>query len=393
MKELINSMKNIKKVILIVIISMVSYSGMAQWELVMQEGGNIYSLIESENIMYAGTQMGVFKSNDNGITWNEANNGLVNTVVHPMISNESRIFAGTEAGIFISDNQGENWVESNEGLTISKINCLLNTDEGIYAGTDDQGVFFSSDNGDSWNVMNTGITNLYIKTMVKKGDRLFIGTDGAGVFYSDNEGETWTQNNTGLSSWFINHLAVRDSRLFVSTDLNFCVSENNGSSWSAISTPFEHMVLCSVNYQDYMFVGTDGDGVFYTTDEGNTWTDWSEGLENKNMYTIEVFGDYVWSPSCCGFGLYKRLLPETTSIENLTCKNEILIYPNPACDIININSVQSIQSLSVYNQNGHLVLAVNDMKCQINVSQLISGIYICVIKTGEGLFSRQLIIN
>ncbi|MCK5766436.1 MAG: T9SS type A sorting domain-containing protein, partial [Bacteroidales bacterium] len=301
--------------------------------------------------------------------------------------------AGTEAGIFVSDNQGENWLESNEGLTISKINCLLNTDDGIYAGTDDQGVFISSDNGDNWSVVNSGLTNLSIKAIVKKGDSLFIGTDGAGVFYSDNEGETWTQNNTGLSSWFINHLAVKDSKLFVSTNLNFCISENNGLSWSVLSTPFEHKVLCSVNYQEYMFVGTDGDGVAYTTDEGNTWTDWSEGLENKNMYTIEIFGDYVWSPSCCGFGLFKRLLPEITSIEYLTSKSEIQIYPNPARDIININSEQSIQSFLVYNQNGHLVLAENDKKGQINVSQLIAGIYICMIKTEEGLYLRRLIIN
>jgi len=362
MKELINSIKNIKKVILIVMISMISFSGMAQWQLVMQEGGNIYSLLESESIMYAGTQFGVFKSIDNGISWDEANNGLLNTVVHPMISNELRIFAGTEAGIFVSDNMGENWVESNNGLIISKINCLLNTDEGIYAGTDDQGVFFSSDNGNSWNIRNSGITNLSIKAIVKKGDRLFVGTDGGGIFYSDDAGITWTQNNTGLSSWFINHLAVKDSKLFVSTNSNFCVSENNGLSWVALSTPFEHKVLCSVNYQEYMFVGTDGDGVAYTTDEGNTWTDWSEGLENKNMYTIEVFGDYVWSPSCCGFGLFKRLLPEITSIEYLTSKNEVTIYPNPACDIINIHSEQPIHSILVYNSNSHLVLIENDVK-------------------------------
>ena len=393
MKELINSMKNIKKVILIVIISMISYTGMAQWERVMQEGGNIYSLIESESIMYAGTLDGVFKSIDNGVTWNQANNGLTNIVIHPMLSNDLRVFAGTGDGIFISDNQGESWAESNEGLTISKINCLLNTDEGIYAGTDDQGMFISSDNGDSWSVMNSGITNLSIKAIVKKDDRLFIGTDGGGVFYSDDAGITWVQNNTGLSSWFINHLAVKDSKLFVSTNSNLCVSENNGATWSALSTPFDYKVLCSVNYQEYMFVGTDGDGVFYTTDEGSTWTDWSEGLQNRNMYTIDIFGDYVWSACCCGFGLFKRLLPEISSIEYLSSKNKLQIYPNPTSDVININSEQSIQSILIYNQIGSLVLAVNDTKGQINVSQLISGIYICMIKTEEGLYTQRLIIN
>ncbi|MCK5776596.1 MAG: T9SS type A sorting domain-containing protein [Bacteroidales bacterium] len=393
MKELINSMKNIKKVLLIVMISMISFSGMAQWELVMQEGGNIYSLIESENMMYAGTQFGVFKSADNGISWNEANNGLTNTIVHPMIANDLRVFAGTEAGIFISDNKGESWSESNEGLTVSKIYCLLKTEEGIYAGTDEQGLFFSSDNGDSWSVINSGITNLTIKAIVKKDDRLFIGTDGGGVFYSDDAGENWTQNNTGLSSWFINHLAVRDSKLFVGTNSNFCVSQNNGASWSALSTPFDHKVLCSVNYQEYMFVGIDGDGVFYTTDGGITWTSWSEGLENKNMYVIEIFGDYIWSPSCCGFGLFKRLLPGLTSIEKMISKKDLQIYPNPANKLIIINSELSIQSISIYNQYGHLVLALNDTENQVDVSPLNTGLYICMIKTEEGFYTQQLIIK
>ena len=393
MNQLINSTKNLKHFLLIAVISMISFTGMAQWNLVMQKGGNIFSLIKSENVRYAGTQFGVFKSIDNGVNWSIANTGLTNTVIHPMLSNQSRIFAGTEAGIFISDNKGMNWTESNQGLTISKINCLLNTDEGIYAGTDDQGLFFSTDNGDNWSVLNNGITNLSIKTIVKNGSRLFIGTDGAGVFYSDNEGATWTQNNTGLVSWYIHHLEVKDSKLYVSTNSSFYISDNNGLSWSVLTTPFGHKVLCSVNYQDYMFVGTDGDGVFYTKDEGNTWTAWSDGLENKNMYAIEIFGDYVWAPSCCGFGLFKRLLPEITSIEKLTTKNKIKMYPNPAYHMINIDSEYAIQSLLVYNQSGQLVLEDINKKGQINISHLISGIYTCLIKTKEGFSTQQLIVK
>ena len=396
MKRIINSMKIIKKVILIVMISMISYSGMAQWELVMQEGGNIYSLVKQSDVIFAGTQFGVFKSDDGGENWVEANNGLTNTVVHPMLVNGTRLFAGTEAGVFISDDGGENWVESNQGLSISKITSFVLTDGGVYAGTDDQGIFYSTNNGENWNTKNNGISNLSIKTMTSHNGRLFAGTDGAGVYYSDNWGESWTQSNNGLNSWFISHLTSKDDKLFVSTISKFYISENNGLNWNALTTPFGYKVLCSANYGDYMFVGTDGDGVAFTTDYGLTWTLWNEGLENKNMYSIGIFGNYVWSACCCGFGLFERLIPEFTGLEQINDDFKVTVYPNPTNQFLNIEHDIKIDKIRILNVFGSIIRIVeveDSPLSRLDMQQITTGIYILEIQTKNRVLVKKILVQ
>ncbi len=396
-------MKKIKKAILIIMISLISYSGMAQWQLAMQEGGNIYTLVEQNNVIFAGTLDGVFKSDDGGNTWTIANNGLANTVVHAMIVNNSRLFAGTEAGVFISDDGGNNWTESNQGLTISKINSFVLTNTGIFAGTDDQGIFYSSDNGANWVVKNTGLGNLSVRTLTSNNGRVFAGTYGAGVYYSDNLGNNWTQSNNGLTSWYISHLTIKDNKLFVSTIYKLYISENNGIYWNLLNTTFEYKVLCSVNYNDYMFVGTDGSGVAYTNDYGQTWTIWNEGLNNKNMYSIGVFGNNVWSACCCGYGLFKRLLSEVTSSEEINNNCEISISPNPASDVVTITlnikdpanasiKLSNIFGISLWNNNKKRLI-IGEQQIRINTSTFSSGIYFIIININGHQITKKIIIQ
>ena len=61
---------------------------------------------ENRNILYAGTDGGVFVSNDAGQSWTEMNDGLTNLFVsritiHPQ--NPSKVFAATFGGVFVAD--------------------------------------------------------------------------------------------------------------------------------------------------------------------------------------------------------------------------------------------------------------------------------------------------
>jgi len=402
MKKQLHFLKSSKKALLFIIISLISYSGMAQWQLVMQQGGNIYSLVEQNNVRFAGTQFGVYKSTDAGVTWVLTNNGLTSTVVHPMLVNGTRLFAGTEDGVFISDDGGANWVASNQGLTISKITNFVLTSTGIFAGTDDQGVFYSTDNGATWLAKNTGLNNLDVKTLMINNARLFAGTDGGGVYYSDNLGANWTQSNSGLSSWFISHITSKDNKLFVSTNYKLYISNDNGLNWTALNTPFSHEILCSVNYNNYMFLGIDGDGVAYTTDYGQTWTLWNDGLQNKNMYCIEVLDNYVWSACCCGYGLFKRLLPGVSGIEQQQV-SAFSLYPNPAAKELavsfNLNDATNV-NINMYNALGALVwnsdenkMTMGEQLIRVNTSAFENGVYYIVMDINGQQIMKKLIVQ
>ena len=72
------------------------------------------------NILYVGTDSGVFKSIDRGANWLVINKGLPKSSVSTLAispKNSNIIYAGTRsAGIFKSIDGGENWVPASEGI-------------------------------------------------------------------------------------------------------------------------------------------------------------------------------------------------------------------------------------------------------------------------------------
>ena len=88
---------------------------------------NVFA-IDGEARIFAGTQSGVYFSEDHGGTWAAKNNGLPpHTHVQALaIQGAARIFAGTRGGfrdlervpgkIYVSENLGEDWDEISAGL-------------------------------------------------------------------------------------------------------------------------------------------------------------------------------------------------------------------------------------------------------------------------------------
>ena len=63
-------------------------------------------------------------------------------------------------------------------------------------------------------------------------------------------------------------------------------------------------------------------------------------------------------------------------------KNTFVIYPNPVSAILNVESNETIDEISVYNLQGQLVLIGKNTN-QINVQSLASGHYLIKISSGE----------
>jgi hypothetical protein len=80
-------------------------------------------------------------------------------------------------------------------------------------------------------------------------------------------------------------------------------------------------------------------------------------------------------------------------------QNSLKIYPNPAVDVLNIESLQKTignANLKIYDLNGRLILnqAMNfDNKQQINISELSSGVYVLKIENSRANISKKLIVN
>ena len=92
-------------------------------------------------IVYAGSNGGVFRSDDRGQTWTATALGYLtlSLIVHP--SDSQTVFAGTwGSGVSMSTNGGSSWRAINEGLENRVVQALaidLNGCRLLYAGTDD----------------------------------------------------------------------------------------------------------------------------------------------------------------------------------------------------------------------------------------------------------------
>jgi hypothetical protein len=90
-----------------------------------------------------------------------------------------------------------------------------------------------------------------------------------------------------------------------------------------------------------------------------------------------------------GFTFNFDLTVQPSSIEVINENKSILIYPNPANNIINFSTTKTIKSVQLFNTSGVLIGEYFSKK--INVSNLPKGMYISKIKTKNGIYTSRFI--
>ena len=118
-----------------------------------------------QSTLYAGTiGQSVWRSTDNGDTWNRASNGLfpeadVRAIaVSP--SNSDTVYAGTEKGIFRTNDAADSWhrlPSPMDELEVWAIAIDPRSSDTVYAGTCPSALFKSTDGGDNWEQLNADL--------------------------------------------------------------------------------------------------------------------------------------------------------------------------------------------------------------------------------------------
>jgi len=73
----------------------------------------------------------------------------------------------------------------------------------------------------------------------------------------------------------------------------------------------------------------------------------------------------------------------------------MLVYPNPARNVVNVQSNSTIERLSIYNHIGQSVAEqfVNNTSASINVDGIESGVYIIRIEAANGYTTQKIVIE
>ncbi len=247
--------------------------------------------------VYAGTAgHSAWFSNDLGQTWIHPNShsGMYlearvwSFSSHP--SNPNILYAGTDMGLFRWDERTTRWTYLPSPM--SDIWALIQDPEDeniLYAGTRPAGFYRSADGGQTWehlsspgiqtfseiNMGPTRVTQILFDPI--DHDTLWAVVEIGGVYRSQDRGNSWELKTEGLVSADMHGIAIvhdtlGNKILYVTTNRGLHRSTNNGESWLFIelNSPWQ--------YVRGIVVRPDSDSVLFLTNgngpPGNTGTLW-----------------------------------------------------------------------------------------------------------------------
>ncbi|MEO6165888.1 MAG: T9SS type A sorting domain-containing protein [Chitinophagales bacterium] len=273
------------------------------WEPANEELENsaIFSFTSGSDYLYAGTWTGVYRSSDNGLNWEAANSGISQQFVNELVTGDGYLFAGTiGSGVFRSPDQGASWQDANGGaLGSSFIKAMCYVGDRLIVEADNY-IFYSTDFGDSW-FIDQGSTAFYpIENFGVQGDTIYASAYG-GVFHSYNGGVTWSNFLTVNPDFDILGFAFSNDTVFVGCQNGMYFSVNSGLDWTVVPATglrfgnrfYHHFAKSGSNY----LLGMDELGVYLTTDKGSTWGQYNKGFPpastiDNSMITI---GNELWT--------------------------------------------------------------------------------------------------
>ncbi len=388
------------------------------WEIV--RAGTPYALVQSlavrasgegNETVFAGTAgSGLFRSTDNGDHWENANNGLPSAGIGLLAANSTSVFASCTRGIYRSTDDGTSWVRSSTGLSDSTNYSLIVMGSTLYAGAYLDKVFRSTDNAETWQLVHTDQGGEYIFALAIIGSYVFAGGEN-GVYRSSDGGDSWAHLGVGLPYPGPSAFATVGDTLFAATNGGGVYrSTDYGGSWTQLNNGLgSNLFFALLASGSRLFAG--GTGVYLSKDRGENWARLDSGLAGTALAVsatqLLVSGASDGISQLRTGGVWRIPLSAITSIppgRSNTPTAAILFgnYPNPFNPTTMIRYGLPHRShilLTVYNTLGQKVaeLVNGDIEAgfhsvQFDARNLASGVYFYQLQAGTFVQSRKLLL-
>ncbi len=341
-----------------------SIDGGANWEmqdpnLPFETGDNqnqisVIQQIDSLNIVGIGDSGLVVRTFDGGKTWEKQNCNTLSLLndVH---------FSDPENGIIVSNDSAENIITTNDG-------------------------------GNTWNSVSFGLSNA-IQCHTFGFQSYAILKSGSGPVYSTSD--NWKNvdstktifDNTQNFNVFKWNILGRDTILAFGNAYGphglIIRSTNAGKNWDApmIDTGFNYISFMTSCSRDTVFAaGVSINHILFSSDRGATWT--NDSIFVNTTYPVDYCNGLAAAGQGHFLGTFNGIIIRGQSQHSgvLLEKNvsRFSIYPNPASNVLHINSSLPEKKFFVIDMLGRQVMTkrIEDIsKSDLDISSLSNGIY------------------
>ena len=385
---------------------------------------------------------GLYRSTDNGDTWDFASNGLKKGNFRGLVFNkETELILYNEDGLFKTTNNGQSWdhifkmsepswkpwnvlkgkdqyllvsfwneahLSADGGLSwtkladfpepanVTKMNPYNNN---IYIRNSTGKFYVSTDLGASWKLINMsspitdifffpdGSTEVLIHSTILDKDYIYTLDDDLTL------GDLRGQRPEGADGPI--NIGYNDFRCIIDQDKIYR-SDNHGSTWTDVPSPFsalfpQYSVNVNINVHNHIFFYYTGDNKFYSSlDNGATWND------------LQAPATSYWSPNCylspegrlyfLGYQgiFYRTATPTSIKAPSENTPGMVRIAPNPFSESVLFeflaNDIPAASQLLIYDVTGICVAAsqIDMVPYVFNAKELLAGMYFYQIHTPEG---------
>ncbi|MDP2662348.1 MAG: hypothetical protein Q8R28_16640 [Dehalococcoidia bacterium] len=263
-------------------------------------------------IVYAGTNRGVFRSDDGAVTWGAASIGLAtdqfgNCYVYSLVasSRPTVIYAGTLLGIFKSQDGARTWQQEDASLRVGALPSVeaLAVDPAdskvVYAGAAYQGlsptVFKTEDGGDSWAPLTVGLSQGLVSSIAidpQDHQRVFVATRGQGLFTTQDAGRTWRPVGQGVIESSISAVvAASGSSMVYAAGLRnaFYRSSDGGTTWEIaqgnVGNRGPTWLALEPASASNIWLASAG-GLYFSSDGGSNWVESGQGIASSQIVSV-----------------------------------------------------------------------------------------------------------
>jgi ligand-binding sensor domain-containing protein len=194
---------------------------------------------------------------------------------------ERRIFAGTHLGLFVSEDQGLTWRLAASRFSGVDVHALARDlrSSALYAATHGQGVLVSRDGGVRWQDESAGLPGRDVHALaLDPGDPniVYVWSVGHGLFVQRGPTQAWRRLTGSRALVDVESLAVHPEnsrRLYAGTARGVWTSEDSGHRWAVPRDGLRRRTagVAVVPRRPYLVLAATFDGVFVGQADATSW--------------------------------------------------------------------------------------------------------------------------